>query len=109
EETLGLSGSISGLTTAQRSAQVLSRFIANGGQSIAFLTSFAATLGFAITITTYARCRAGIATAGSPVYAENWASALGIHITANTSGLASSALIAALSPIISAHVAIFLV
>jgi len=53
ESSLGLPDPCSGggATTAARRAQVVARFADGGGQSTAFFIAYAATLGYAITIT----------------------------------------------------------
>ena len=55
EESLGLPDPCAGPepTIALRQAQVTARFAGLGGQSVAFYTGFAATLGFDITITEF--------------------------------------------------------
>ena len=75
QETLGLPDPCEGqlATLAQQQAQVLSRFIAGGGQSATYFISFAASLGYPITITQFAPFRAGVSTAGSPAYGAAWA------------------------------------
>lgn len=109
EETLGLSGSIAGLSTAQRGAQVLSRFVGTGGQSQPYFIAFAAALGFTITITTYAPFRAGVATAIGPVYTDDWSYSWGVHVVTNTSGLPGATLIAQLQAMAPAETAVFLI
>ena len=89
-------------------AQIKAHFIANGGQSRPFLISFASSLGFDVTIASYARCRAGIARAGDPVYGEQWAYVLGVKIVANPGGLPTAKLLNALDEIVSAHVIVLL-
>jgi uncharacterized protein YmfQ (DUF2313 family) len=55
ELTLGLPDPCAAIqpTIQQRQAQVLARFIGDGGQSVPYFVNFAATLGYAITITQY--------------------------------------------------------
>jgi uncharacterized protein YmfQ (DUF2313 family) len=103
EATLGLGDSIGGLSTAQRAAQVRARFITGNGPSLAFITSYAAQLGFTIQITRYAPARADVLTAGAPVYSEEWCSVIGITVLANANGTAPADLIAALQAF-SAHI-----
>jgi uncharacterized protein YmfQ (DUF2313 family) len=62
--------------------QVLARFIAGGGQSVAFFISFALTLGMVITITQFAPFRAGVSTAGDPANDEAWAFAWQVNAPA---------------------------
>jgi len=61
EATLGLPDPCAGPepTVALRQAQVTARFIAGGGQSIAYFVNFAKTLGYDITITQFAPSRFG--------------------------------------------------
>ena len=107
EETLGLPNAIAGLTTAQRSAQVLSRFVGTGGQSQPYFIAFAAALGFTITITTYAPFRAGVAVADCIVYDDDWCFSWGVHVLANASGLPTATLIAQLQAMAPAETAVF--
>lgn len=55
-----------------RQAQVAARFIAGGGQSIAFFETYALTLGYAITITEFAPFRVGRSRVGTPLYGTDW-------------------------------------
>jgi len=75
EATLGLPDPCAGVspTIQQRQAQVLARFIAQGGQSVAYFTQIAATLGYTITITQFAPFRFGQSTFGTPLYSTAWA------------------------------------
>jgi len=75
QATLGLPDPCAGPSPAlaQEQAQVVARFIAGGGQSIAYFTAFAATLGYDITITQFAPFRVGVSTVGSPLYGDAWA------------------------------------
>ncbi|HTI79842.1 MAG TPA: putative phage tail protein [Acetobacteraceae bacterium] len=75
EASLGLPDPCAGEapTTALRQAQVTARFIAGGGQSIAYFVNFAKTLGYDITITQFSPFRVGASTVGSPLYGEAWA------------------------------------
>jgi uncharacterized protein YmfQ (DUF2313 family) len=61
EETLGLPDPCAGAapTTQQRVAQVVARLTATGGQSVAYYTTVAAALGYAITITQFVPSRFG--------------------------------------------------
>jgi uncharacterized protein YmfQ (DUF2313 family) len=74
EATLGLPDPCAGEapTIALRQAQVAARFIAGGGQSIAFFVGFAKTLGYDITITQFAPSRFG-RPFGSPFGGVAWA------------------------------------
>ena len=59
-------------TYAERRAQLVARIAARGGQSSAYMISYAATLGFPITITTFKPFRFGMAF-GLPIYGIPWA------------------------------------
>jgi uncharacterized protein YmfQ (DUF2313 family) len=74
EASLGLPDPCAGEspTIALRQAQVLARFTAGGGQSIAYFTAFAATLGYDITIEQFAPSRFG-RTFGSSFGGTAWA------------------------------------
>jgi uncharacterized protein YmfQ (DUF2313 family) len=86
QETLGLPDPCVGpnppLALAQQ--QVNARFIASGGQTIAYYTRIAAALGFTITITQYAPFTVG-QPVGRPLYGEAWAYAW--MVSASESGL----------------------
>lgn len=75
EQTLGLPDPCTPLnpTVIQRVAAVAAKVIAQGGQSIPYFISVAAALGFTITVSEFAPFRAGISTAGSPDYGQDWA------------------------------------
>lgn len=94
EASLGLPDALieAGATDAQRRAQLVARLVGAGGQSRARFIAFAATLGFTISITNFAPLRAGHFNAGDAAYSERWTDAWAIHIAANASGLAGSAL-----------------
>lgn len=74
EETVGLPDPCAGLspTIDQRRAQVVARFIASGGQSVAYFTAVAEALGYSITITQFAPFRFG-ARFGEPLCGDAWA------------------------------------
>jgi uncharacterized protein YmfQ (DUF2313 family) len=74
EETLGLPDPCVGPspTIEQRRAQVVARFIGDGGQSVPYYVNFAETLGYPITITEFAPSRFG-STFGEPMCGEPWA------------------------------------
>lgn len=74
ESTLGLPDPCAGPspTIAQRQAQVLARFVGVGGPSIQSLETFAANLGYSVTIEQYSQARAGILKAGQPVNGPAW-------------------------------------
>ena len=75
EETLGLPDPCAGPspTLQQRQAQVLARFIDNGGASVEYFIAYAAALGFSITISQFAPSSAGSLRAGKPANGEAWA------------------------------------
>lgn len=75
ESSLGLPDSYLGQlsTIRERQALVLSRFLGEGGQSVPYIISYAANLGWPITITEYAPARAGQSRAGQPLCGEAWA------------------------------------
>lgn len=75
EKTLGLPDPCAGAapTIQLRQAQVLARFTATGGQSVAYFTGLAATLGYTVTITQFAPMRFGQAAFGTPMYGVAWA------------------------------------
>lgn len=92
EATLGLPDPCLGSspTFAQRFAQVGARFVAIGGSSRAALTSFAAALGFVITITAYSATHPG--PTGHGFSGTQWNFVLGVTVVSNTSGLSESVL-----------------
>ncbi|WP_307850306.1 YmfQ family protein [Paraburkholderia aspalathi] len=86
EATLGLPDPCAGIapTVAQRNAQVLARFTGVGGQSAAYYISYAATLGYVITITEFAPARVGQSRVGQPLCGPPWAFAWQINAPLNT-------------------------
>ena len=74
EQTLGLPDPCAGPSPsyASRQAQVRARFANIGGQTPAFFVSYAAGLGYAVTVTQYAPFRAGQSAAGQPLGGEDW-------------------------------------
>lgn len=108
EATLGLPDPCLGSspTFAQRFAQVGARFIAIGGSSRADFISFAAALGFTITITTYSATHPG--PTGHGFSGTQWNFVIGVTVTANTSGLSSSVLLCELNAIKPAETTIIL-
>ncbi|MBB5547544.1 YmfQ family protein [Paraburkholderia fungorum] len=86
EATLGLPDPCAGVapTVAARNAQVLARFTGLGGQSAAYYISYAATLGYAITITEFAPARVGQSRVGQPLCGPAWAFAWQINAPLNT-------------------------
>lgn len=74
ESTLGLPDPCAGTspTIQQRQQQVAARFIASGGQSVAYFVQVAAALGYEITITQFAPLKVG-QVVGTPLYGAAWA------------------------------------
>jgi uncharacterized protein YmfQ (DUF2313 family) len=74
QESLGLPDACTGppANLAAAQAQCAARFAGNTGQSQADIIAYALTFGYAITITTFAPARAGIACAGQPCYGQDW-------------------------------------
>lgn len=74
QKTLGLPDPCAGpaptLQVAQQ--QVNARFIASGGQSVAYFIGVAAALGYVITITQFSPYTVGLPV-GQPIYGEDWA------------------------------------
>lgn len=100
EASLGLIDGAS-LTTEQRRKRIVARLVGAGGQSRERFIAFAASLGFAITITTHAPLRAGHFVAGDAAKGIAWASAWTVTTTGNTGGLTATALrteLAAIKP-----------
>lgn len=85
ESTLGLPDPCAGAspTLSQRQNQVTARFEDAGGQTIAHFISFAATLGYAITVTEFTPRRFG-AQFGTPMYGTAWASAWQVNVPSIT-------------------------
>ncbi|WP_298281273.1 YmfQ family protein [Acidocella sp.] len=82
ESTLGLPDPVigEGDLISQRQAQVVARLTARGGNmSMGFYIRYAATLGYAITITRFAPFRVGRDAVGQPLYDVAWASAWQIN------------------------------
>lgn len=105
EATLGLPDPCAGAnaTLEQRAAQVVSRFVAGGGQSTSFFVSFAAALGFGISITTIATFRADVSTVETPLYEEDWLFVWVVTVTSNSSGLSNDVLLCELNSLKPAH------
>ncbi len=70
EATLGL---VPQATVQQRQYAAVAQLIGLGGQSVPYLISYAAALGYTISITQFAPARAGAARAGTPCYGNDWA------------------------------------
>lgn len=75
EATLGLPDPCAGPqpSIAARQAQVLARFAGVGGQSPDYFVSYAAKLGYTVTITQYTPFRMGQQTMGDPLGSPDWA------------------------------------
>ena len=86
EETLGLPDPCAGPspTIEGRRAQVVARFAGSGGQSIPYMVSFAANLGYTITITEFVPAQVGILRAGQPLNGPAWAYAWQVNSSLNT-------------------------
>lgn len=75
EATLGLPDPCEGedQTLEQRRAQVLSRLVDGGGQSVDYFIGVLARLGYTnATIEEYAPFRAGVSGIGTPLYGDDW-------------------------------------
>lgn len=86
ESTLGLPDPCAGSspTLQQRRAQVLARLCGIGGQSVAYLTAFARSLGYVITITQYAAARVGHTRVGQPLIGPGWETTWTVNAPNNT-------------------------
>jgi uncharacterized protein YmfQ (DUF2313 family) len=83
EASLGLPDPCEGpdQTTDQRRAQVIAKFCASGGQSIAYYQGVLETLGYTNSvITQFAPFRAGRSMAGDPAYDSRWWFAWNIYL-----------------------------
>lgn len=83
EASLGLPDRCEGefQTLEQRRAQVLSRLVDGGGQSIAYFTGVLDRLGYTgATITEYAPFRAGVSAVGMPLTGDDWWFAWNINL-----------------------------
>ena len=69
-------------TIAARQGQVVARLSQPGGQSKAFLTAYAASLGYVIEISNYAPYRVGLNSCVDPVATDDWAFFLLINVNA---------------------------
>lgn len=74
ELTLGLPDPCAGASPSLqiRQQQVAARFVAGGGQSVAYFVNLAATLGYTITITQFTPYRVGMPV-GQPISGPAWA------------------------------------
>jgi uncharacterized protein YmfQ (DUF2313 family) len=86
EATLGLPDPCAGPspTIEGRRAQVVARFAGSGGQSIPYMVSFAANLGYTITITEFVPAQVGLLRAGQPLNGAAWAYAWQVNYALNT-------------------------
>jgi uncharacterized protein YmfQ (DUF2313 family) len=84
EATLGLPDPCIGEldTTQERQAAVCSKFTARGGQSVAYFEQLAASLGYAITITTFRPFYVSEGRVDDPLYDEQWAYVWQVNIAA---------------------------
>lgn len=94
EETLGLPDPCAGIdaTLDQRATQVLARFVAGGGQSIPFFVDYAATLGFDVSIFTFAPFRVDLSTVETPLYDQDWFFAWHVYVILNHGSLSGDVL-----------------
>jgi uncharacterized protein YmfQ (DUF2313 family) len=86
ESTLGLPDPCAGVapTVQQRRTQVVARLTNVGGASIPYIVGFAASLGYAISITQFAPARVGQSRVGQPLCGVAWAFAWQINASLNT-------------------------
>jgi uncharacterized protein YmfQ (DUF2313 family) len=86
EETLGLPDPCAGPspTLQQRQAQVVARLTNSGGQSVPYYVNYAATLGYAVTVSEFAPFRAGQSCAGQPTGTQDWFFTWRINAALNT-------------------------
>ena len=103
EATLGLPDPCAGPAPSipLRRAQVIARLTALGGASIPYLVSFAASLGYTVTITQYTQARAGMLRAGQPCNGYDWNFAWKITAPLNTIVRAKAGAMAAGDPLAS--------
>lgn len=88
-----------GPTLQVRRAQVVARFAGSGGQSVAYMISYALNLGYAITITQFAPARAGQLRAGQQCGDNAWAHAWRVNAVLNASYAFRAGLSAAGEPL----------
>ncbi|WP_260927339.1 putative phage tail protein [Novosphingobium sp. 9] len=110
EESLALPDPCAGpnATIEQRAAQVLSRFMAGGGQNEAFFIAFAAAIGFEITISYISPFRVSVSTVETPLYDDDWLTAWIITVHSNTGGLSNDVLLCELNALKPAQTTIFI-
>jgi uncharacterized protein YmfQ (DUF2313 family) len=95
-------------TTAQRQAQVVLRLTDGGGQSAQHYISYAAQLGFEISIETFSPFMCGRNACGQPLYGPQWAFAWAVTVEASTQGFANSVLLCELEGKAPANTTVFL-
>jgi uncharacterized protein YmfQ (DUF2313 family) len=103
ESTLGLPDPCAGVapTIGQRQAQVLARFVGVGGPTIQSLVTFAANLGYTVTITQFVEARAGQMRAGDACNGTAWSYAWQVNAPLNTVTIATAGAMAAGDPLAS--------
>lgn len=86
QETLGLPDPCAGpaATVQQQRRQIVARLTNSGGQTAAYYITFAAALGYTITITNDAPFRCGQSTAGQHVGSQDWFYTWAVHAPAYT-------------------------
>lgn len=86
ESTLGLPDPCAGAspTLQGRQAQVVARLAGSGGQSVPYFISYAAALGYTVTITEYTPFRMGQQAMGAQLGTQDWAFAWQINASINT-------------------------
>lgn len=86
EATLGLPDPCAGSspTLQGRQQQVVARLTNSGGQSIPYFIAYAATLGYAVTVTEFTPFRVGQQRAGCQVGTQDWAFTWQINSALNT-------------------------
>lgn len=86
ESTLGLPDPCAGKapTLQARRAQVKARFASTGGQSVQDFETFAAGLGYTVTVKEFAPFRVGAGTCGQQLGGEDWAYTWAIEAAQNT-------------------------
>ena len=70
-------------TVKQRVQAVVSKFLADGGASVAYFVALAASLGLTVTITEFAAMRAGIMEAGDMVVGDDYAYHWQVNVAAS--------------------------
>ncbi|MFP3428729.1 putative phage tail protein [Paraburkholderia sp. SIMBA_061] len=103
ESTLGLPDPCAGVapTIGQRQAQVLARFVGVGGPTIQSLVTFAANLGYTVTISQFVEARADGLRADDPCCDTAWSYAWQVNAPLNTVTYAVADAMAADDPLAS--------